>query len=102
MFGLVVRFYLKDEAAAVGFDQLVSETAPGIRTGEPGTLVYASHGVEDEPLQRIFYELYADRAAFDAHEQQPHTLRFLDQRQQYLTGYDVDFVTPIVGKGIDG
>jgi quinol monooxygenase YgiN len=102
VFGLVVRFYLKDEAAAAGFDQLVSETAPGIRDAEPGTLVYASHTVEGEPLQRIFYELYADRTAFDAHEQQPHTLRFLEQREQYLTGHDVDFVAPIVGKGIDG
>lgn len=102
MFGLVVRFYLVDEAAAVGFDQLVLETAPGIRDNEPGTLVYVSHTVEGQPLQRIFYELYADRAAFDAHEQQPHTVRFLELRGQYLSGHDVDFVTPLVGKGIDG
>lgn len=102
MFGLVVRFYLKDEAAVAGFDQLVSQTAPGIRDSEPGTLVYASHTVEGEPLQRIFYELYADRAAFEAHEQQTHTVRFLELREQYLAGHDVDFVTPLVGKGIDG
>ena len=102
MFGLVVRFYLKDEAAAAGFDELVAETAPGIRESEPGTVVYVSHTVEGEPLQRIFYELYADRAAFEAHEQQAHTVRFLGQRQQYLTGHDVDFITPVVGKGIAG
>lgn len=102
MFGLIVRFYMKDEAAAASFDKLVAETAPGIRDSEPGTVVYVSHEVEGEPLQRIFYELYADRESFDAHEQQPHTLRFLEQREQYLTGHDVDFVTTIVGKGIDG
>ena len=102
VFGLVVRFYLKDEAAAAGFDELVSEIAPGIKESEPGTVVYASHAVEGEPLQRIFYELYMDRAAFDAHEQQPHTVRFLELRQQYLTGHAVDFLTPVVGKGIDG
>ena len=102
MFGLVVRFFCKDEAAAAGFDQLVAQTAPGIRDWEPGTLVYASHTVTGEPLQRIFYELYADREAFEAHERQPHTRRFLDQREQYLTGHSVDFVTPVVGKGIDG
>src|SRR5712672_2824735 len=102
MFGLVVRFFCKDEAAATGFDQLVAETAPGIRDLEPGTLIYASHTVTDKPLERIFYELYTDRAAFDAHEQQPHTRRFLELRGQYLTGHEVDFVTAVVGKGIDG
>jgi len=102
MFGLVVRFFCKDEAATAGFDELVAATAPGIRDNEPGTLVYASHKVEGQPLQRIFYELYASREAFDAHEQQPHTLHFLKEREQYLTGHEVDFVSPIVGKGIDG
>lgn len=102
MFGLVVRFHLKDEEAAAGFDELVAQTAPGIKANEPGTLVYVSHQVDGEPLQRIFYELYADRAAFDAHEQQPHTLHFLKQREQYLNGHEVDFVAPLVGKGIDG
>lgn len=102
MFGLVVRFHLNDEEAAAGFDELVAVTAPGIKEREPGTLVYVSHKVDGEPLQRMFYELYADRAAFDSHEQQPHTLHFLKQREQYLAGHEVDFLTPIVGKGIDG
>lgn len=102
MFGLVVRFFCKDEAAAAGFDELVAATAPAIRDKEPGTLIYASHVVDGQPLQRIFYELYADRAAFDAHERQPHTVHFLTEREKYLTGHEVDFVTPVVGKGIDG
>jgi quinol monooxygenase YgiN len=102
MFGLVVRFFCKDEAAAAGFDRLASETAPGIKELEPGTLIYVSHAVTGEPLQRIFYELYADQAAFEAHEQQPHTRRFLELREQYLTGHEVDFITPLVGKGVDG
>ena len=102
MFGLVVRFFCKDEASAVAFDDLVAATAPGIKDKEPGTLVYVSHKVEGQPLQRIFYELYADREAFDAHEQQPHTVNFLKERERFLTGHEVDFVSPIVGKGIDG
>jgi quinol monooxygenase YgiN len=101
MFGLVVRFFCKDEAAAASFDQLVAATAPGIKDSEPGTLIYVSHKVDGQPLQRMFYELYADRAAFEAHEQQPHTRHFLEEREQYLTGHEVDFVTPLVGKGID-
>jgi quinol monooxygenase YgiN len=67
MFGLFVRFTCKDEASAEAYDQLVAETIEGIRAHEPGTLVYASHKVEGQPLQRIFYELYEDEAAFKAH-----------------------------------
>lgn len=99
MFALVVRFDLKDEQAAAGFDRLVAETAVGI-AGEPGTLVYAVHGVEDEPLARVFYEVYRDRAAFEAHEEQEHTRRFLDARHQYLAGVRVEFLTPGAGKGV--
>jgi quinol monooxygenase YgiN len=101
MFGLIVRFFCRDEQAAEAFDRLVEQTAPGIRDKEPGTLLYASHTVAGEPLQRIFYEMYADRAAFEAHELQEHTRRFLDQRRQYLTGHEVDFLTPITAKGLE-
>ena len=75
---------------------------PQIRQHEPGTLVYAVHTVEGQPLQRIFYELYRDRAAFDAHEQQEHTRRFLADREQYLASVEVDFLALQTGKGTDG
>ncbi|MEO3854624.1 antibiotic biosynthesis monooxygenase [Acrocarpospora sp. B8E8] len=99
MFGLVVRFTCKDDASADAFDRLVSETIEGIRQHEPGTLVYASHRVEGQPLQRIFYELYADRAAFDAHEEQEHTRRFLSARDELLSSVEVDWLELQTGKG---
>ncbi|MET7751709.1 antibiotic biosynthesis monooxygenase, partial [Micromonospora sp. NPDC005367] len=102
MFALVVRFDLKDEDAAAGFDRLAAETLPGIQQDEPGTLVYATHRVEGEPLARVFYEVYRDRAAFDAHERQPHTLRFLSEREQYLSGVRVEFLDPLGNKGVSG
>ncbi|MGC5306044.1 putative quinol monooxygenase [Micromonospora zamorensis] len=100
MFALVVRFDLKDEDAAVGFDRLTAETLPGIQDLEPGTLVYATHRVEGEPLARVFYEVYRDRAAFDEHERQPHTLRALAEREQYLSGVRVEFLEPMGMKGV--
>ncbi|MDI5979608.1 putative quinol monooxygenase [Amycolatopsis magusensis] len=99
MFALVVRFYLRDEQAAEGFDRLVEETAPLIRDAEPGTLIYAVHKVKDAPLSRVFYELYASREAFDQHESNEHTKRFLAEREQYLTGVRVEFLDPPTGKG---
>ncbi|GII67346.1 hypothetical protein Skr01_74310 [Sphaerisporangium krabiense] len=102
MFGLVVRFTCKDEASAAAFDQLVAETIEKIRTEEPGTLVYASHLVEGQPLQRIFYELYRDRAAFDTHEEQEHTRRFLGARDELLASVEVDWLSLQTGKGTAG
>jgi quinol monooxygenase YgiN len=99
MFGLCVRFTCKDQASAEAYDRLVAETVEGIKASEPGTLVYASHLVEGQPLQRIFYELYRDRRAFEAHEAAPHTRRYLDQRDQYLAGTEVDWLTLQTGKG---
>ncbi len=55
MFGLCVRFTCKDEASAEACDRLVAQTVEAIKNDEPGTLVYASHLVDGQPLQRIFY-----------------------------------------------
>lgn len=100
MFALVVRFELRDVESAEAFDRLVAEMAPGIRAQEPGTLVYAVHTVQDAPLARVFYELYESRAAFDAHEAQPHTKRFLADREQYVRDSRVEFLGSPTGKGV--
>ncbi|MFD6066620.1 MULTISPECIES: putative quinol monooxygenase [Amycolatopsis] len=100
MIALYVRFVLKDEAAAVGFDELVARTTPLIEAREPGTLQYVVHLVADAPLSRAFYEVYADQAAFSAHERQPHVKQFMAERQQYLASYQVDFLAPAGGKGL--
>ena len=102
MFGLCVRFRCPDSGNVAGFDRLVAETVPEIRKHEAGTIVYAVNSVEGQPLQRIFYELYRDRAAFDAHEEQPHIRRFLAERDQYLASIEVDFLALQLGKGTGG
>lgn len=99
-FGLLVHFHLKPDAGPA-FDQLVKDTVEKIRTSEPGTLVYACHHVEGEPDARIFYELYQDRNAFERHEAQPHTQRFLSERDHYVAGAKVNFLSLTTSKGID-
>jgi quinol monooxygenase YgiN len=100
MFGLVVRFTLTEDAAG-GFDRLVRETVPSIQRHEPGTIVYATHTVESQPNVRLFYELYRDREAFEEHERQDHTRRFLAEREQFLAGPpEVDFVTLQMAAGV--
>ena len=102
MYGLTVRFTCKDEASAEAYDRLVAETVEQIKAREPGTLVYAVHTVKDHPLQRIFYELYRDKDAFDAHGATAHTRRYLAERDQYLAATEVDWLTLTTSKGIEG
>lgn len=99
MFGLVVRFDL-NASDANAFDALAVETLSQIKTSEPGTLFYGCHTISDEPNARIFYELYADREAFDAHENRSHVLRFLKEREQYFAKPPrVEFFDSFAGKG---
>src|ERR1700760_2581662 len=98
MFGLCVRFTCKDRASAEAYDRLVAETVAGIKASEPGTLVYACHLVEGQPLQRIFYELYRARAPWEPHEPAPPPRHYLDQRDQYLARTEVDWLTLQTGK----
>jgi quinol monooxygenase YgiN len=74
------------------FDALVQRTVESIRTTEPGTLVYATHSSADNPRQRIFYELYRDRAAFEAHEQYAHVGTFLADRVAHVESVEVQFL----------
>lgn len=96
-YALTVRFTTRDADSAQKFDALVNHTLEGIR-GEPGTLVYVVHVPENEPLVRVFYELYADKSAFEAHEAQEHTKRMLREREQYLTSTEVVFLDELIGK----
>jgi quinol monooxygenase YgiN len=96
-FALVVRFTVRP-GSETAFDELVSTTAAGILANEPGTLVYACHRVEGSQRERIFYELYASKAAFDAHELQPHTRHFLAAREALLESTVVDFLSLTGGK----
>lgn len=97
-FALVVRFTLHDDRAARAFDELVARTLEGIRKHEGGTVVYVNHRVPDEPHVRVFYELYQDRDAFDAHERQPHTRHFLAAREEFVSKVDVTFLEQVDGK----
>lgn len=83
MYGLVVRFELLDGHEAA-FDALASTTLRSIEAEEPRTAVYLAHRLPETPGVRVFYELYDDIDAFEAHERGPHVQRFLAGRSQHL------------------
>ncbi len=103
MFALVVRFNIRDEESAKKFDELTAEVVEKIRSEEPGTLVYATATVVEEPLARVFYEVYADQEhAFQAHENAQHVVDFHARKAPLLVDYRVEFLTPGPTKGLPG
>jgi quinol monooxygenase YgiN len=101
MVGLIVRFDLSGEESAAQFDRLTAEAVAQIAAKEPGTLVYLTHRVTGEPLARLFYEVYADEAAFQRHEQAQHIIEFHARKNPLLASEPrVQFLTPGPGKGL--
>jgi quinol monooxygenase YgiN len=87
-YGRILIFTLLEDRVA-DFDWLAEQAAEQVRTGEPGTLVYVIHLVPNAPLQRIFYEVYRDPAAFDSHESQPYMQRFVADRRSCVLATNV-------------
>jgi quinol monooxygenase YgiN len=94
---LCVRFTLRP-GAEEAFDAIARETAETIRAKEPGTLVYVCSEVDGAPNQRIVFELYTDRDAFDEHRHQPHIQHFLAECEKYAESTEIDRLQPYAGK----
>jgi len=61
---------------------LLAEQAAVVRQAEPGCLVYRPHRSTTDPELFLFYEAYADDAAFDAHRKAPHLAAFRERRER--------------------
>lgn len=98
-FVLVVRFALRP-GKADAFDALMRETVAGIAAHEPRTLAYAVNAPHDDPDVRVFYELYADEAAWVEHEAQPTTRAFLDSLDEYVASVQVERLSLVTATGL--
>ena len=99
---LVVLFTLADDAAAQRFDALVAQALPGIRAQEPGTLQYLPHAVVGQPLQRVIYAQYADRAAHAVHNGRPEMAALLTELPALTTAVRVEELVPAPPGGTGG
>lgn len=61
---------------------LLREQVAAVRQAEPGCLVYRPHRSTKDPDLFLFYEQYADQAAFDAHRRAPHLAAFREHREK--------------------
>jgi quinol monooxygenase YgiN len=88
LYGRIAIYTLLD-AGADEFDRLAEQVVEEVRAGEPDTLAYVVHGVPSAPLQRILYQLYADRAAYDRHHEQPYVAEFETRRRPLVLATNV-------------
>jgi quinol monooxygenase YgiN len=88
LFGQIAIYTLIEDRVGE-FDRLTERVVAKVRAGEPDTLVFIVHAVPSAPMQRILYEVYKDRAAFDQHESQPYVVEFEADRRPYVLATNV-------------
>jgi quinol monooxygenase YgiN len=69
----------KDKGDAL--EALLVEQAGVVRAAEPGCLVYRVHRSTTDPELFLFYEMYVDEAAFEAHRGAAHLAAFRQRRE---------------------
>ncbi|HEY7909033.1 MAG TPA: putative quinol monooxygenase [Thermomicrobiales bacterium] len=75
------------------FITAMSGHARRARTNEPGTIRFDVIKDENEPNRAYFYEVYADKAAFDAHGKSESIATFREETKGWSAG------SSIVGRG---
>jgi quinol monooxygenase YgiN len=88
LFGQIAIYTLMEERTS-DFDRLAERVVEQVRADEPDTLVFIVHAVPSAPMQRILYEVYRDRAAFDWHRRQPYIAKFEADRRPYVLATNV-------------
>ena len=76
MLVVLVQVTVRKEMLAE-FERAILANADGARTREPGCLRFDVSQNEDDPAQWLFYEMYKDGAAFEAHRASPHFAAYL-------------------------
>lgn len=80
LFGQIIIYTLMDEQVDE-FDRLTKRVVEMVRQREPDTLVFIAHAVPSAPTQRILYQVYRSRGAYQRHLAQPYIQQFdLDRR----------------------
>jgi quinol monooxygenase YgiN len=88
LFGQIAIYTLIEDSVHE-FDRLTERVVRRVRGSEPNTLVYIVHAVPSAPMQRILYEVYRDRGAYDWHQQQPYVTEFEADRRPYVLATNI-------------
>jgi len=88
LFGQIAIYTLLEDCVDA-FDELTEAVVERVRAREPGTLVYIVHAVPSAPMQRILYEVYSDRAAYESHRRQPYVISFEADRRPFVLATNI-------------
>jgi len=88
LFGQIAIYTLLEDRVDE-FDQLTQHIVDLVRSREPDTLVFIVHAVPSAPMQRILYEVYRDRSAYQWHTQQAHVQQFEADKLPYVLATNV-------------
>ncbi len=95
---VIARFKIQPGKESEALEALKAMTA-AVEANEPGALAYAMHRGQVDPLEVYVYEVYADRAAFDAHRKTDH-MRELQSRFAQLmdpASFNVEMLERVAG-----
>ena len=98
MLATLLRFELKDDTAARGFDALAEKLIAAVRAVEPETLVYVVHNIEDAPLSRVVYEVYENQEAAKRHQSADYFQAAMGELEQYVVTVRMEVLGPPQGK----
>ncbi len=84
-----ITIYTLAEGQVEAFDRLTDRVVAQVRTREPDTLVFIAHAVPSAPTQRILYQVYRSRAAYERHLAQPYIEQFDLERRPYVIATNV-------------
>ncbi|MEM6823685.1 MAG: putative quinol monooxygenase [Pseudomonadota bacterium] len=88
MYAVTVTFSLEPGRSDV-FLPLMMKNARASAANEPGCLLFDVCVDDEDPNTIFLYELYKDRAAFDAHRQMPHYAEFNAAIEGLVAGKEV-------------
>ncbi len=88
MFGQIAIYTLIEDRVEE-FDRLTERVVEQVRSREPDTLAFIVHAVPSAPMQRILYEVYRDRAAYQHHREQPYVRQFDADRRPFVLATNV-------------
>ena len=81
------------------FEGAAKEMIATVKTAEPGTLAYILHKNTKDPTEFIYYEVYQDQAAFDAHGKSDHMRAFGGKIGGILAGRpELTFISEVARK----
>ncbi|MCI4663815.1 MAG: antibiotic biosynthesis monooxygenase [Neomegalonema sp.] len=92
MYVVVVRFEIAP-AYVSAFEDRVRQQARNSLANEPGCRRFDVAIDPENPRQILLYELYDDRAAFDAHLTTPHFADFNAAAEPMITSKSIEFFT---------